>query len=379
MQKSTHTLRVCLIATEFQGIGSYGGFGVLTHDIAMGLLSRGVDVYVAMPRKEGQSPVEVVNGLKIISYPSGLYTGLRSVTDFAGVFRAIDADVYHSQEPSIGSRLAQLAAPGKKHIVTFQDPRNLEDWRKQWAPHRPRKIHEWQFLWQYRRESGTAARRADARYCQAKYIIQKAKKLFHLAEDPGFLPNPVPMFPIQAPKANVPTVCFLGRWDTIKRPELFLDLALQFTNVEFILAGDCLNDPVSANKIRRRCGEMRNVGAPGWVGQEERNIILDRSWIMVNTSSKECLPISYLEAASHKCAILSHCNADDFASNFGFWAEKGDLGDYASGLKYLLEHDKWKNLGEKAYEYVKSTHENERVIDQHLAVYRQILGMEPDA
>jgi hypothetical protein len=90
-------MRICLIATEFPGIGAYGGFGMLTHELALGLFKRGLEVYVAMPRKEGQKPIEVIDGLTVVSYPSGLYNGVRDIRPFAGMYKTLDADIYHSQ------------------------------------------------------------------------------------------------------------------------------------------------------------------------------------------------------------------------------------------------------------------------------------------
>jgi glycosyltransferase involved in cell wall biosynthesis len=356
-----------------RGFGTYGGFGVLTHEIAVGLAARGVEVYIAMPRTDGQKPVETIDGITVVSYPSQLYNGLRYVLPFAGLYRMIDADIYHSQEPSIATALAQIAEPDKKHIVTFQDPRTINDWRKQWWPDRPTKWSECKFLFRYQRETGNAARRAHARYCQAKYIIDKVKKLYRLKEAPGFLPNPVKLSEVRNPKSSDPTVCFVGRWDGKKRPEFFLDLAAQFPAVNFLLVGHSLDDPSKSDQILQRCRKLKNVEAPGWLTGVDLDAVLDRSWILVNTSTNECLPVSYLEAGAHKCAILSYCNPDDFASNFGFWAKRGDLDDYARGLRLLLENNRWKASGEKAYAYVRKTHEYDRVIDQHLSIYQQVL------
>ena len=367
-------MRICLIATEFPGIGAYGGFGMLTHELALGLFKRGLEVYVAMPRKEGQKPIEVIDGLTVVSYPSGLYNGVRDIRPFAGMYKTLDADIYHSQEPSIGSALAQLAAPHKKHIITFQDPRDVYDWKIELAHRKRGRLKEYKFWLYYQLEVGKAARNASASFCQAKYIIDKVVKMYWLRDRPGFLPNPVRMPKMQNPKDCRPTVCYLGRWDERKRPELFFDLASKFPNVRFIAAGGCRhNNPLRDGELRRRCQEQKNIEVPGWLGDDERGKILDRSWILINTSTRECLPVSFLEAGAHRCAILSHCNPDDFASNFGFWAERGDIDDYAQGLKFLLDNDRWKALGEKAYHYVRDTHEYERVIDQHISIYTQML------
>ncbi|NMC34774.1 MAG: glycosyltransferase family 4 protein [Veillonellaceae bacterium] len=362
-----------MIATELRGFGPFGGFGVLTHEIALGLRDRGLEVSVVVPRQDGQRPVELVDGLIVYSYPSPLYSGLHLVRIYKTVYRLVDADIYHSEEPSLGTALAQLGAPDRKHIVTFQDPRTIQDWRKQWMPSLPNKLWQLKFMLRYQWEVGRAVRRADARYCQAKYIIEKAAHIFRLSQKPGFLPNPVRFTEIRRPKQKTPTVCFVGRWDPIKRPELFLELAGRFPEVRFIMVGACLSNSTRDMQLRERAVQLRNVEAPGWMSHDEIGEVLDQSWVLINTSSKECLPVTYLEAAAHKCAILSHGNADEFASDFGYWAKQGDLDDYVRGLGYLLDQHRWRPLGEKAYSYVLEVHEYNNVIKRHLEVYQELL------
>lgn len=365
--------RLCLISTELRGFGSFGGFGVLTHDIAVGLAARGIKVYVAMPAKNGQQPVETLDGLTVLSYPTPLYVGLREALPYAGLYRMIDADIYHSQEASLGTTLAQVAMPGKKHIISLIDPRNFHDWGVESAHKKLKSYQLAKYYFKYQWETGRAVRKADANYCHTKHIIEKSKKMFRLAKNPGFLPSPTRIIGIKAPKAQKPTVCYLGRWDERKRPELFLELAARFPAVTFIAAGACMNDLARDKVLRLKCESLKNVEAPGWLGENDRAVILDRAWVLVNTSSREGLPVTYLEAGAHKCAILSHCDADDFASSFGFWAKRGDLDDFTEGLKFLLQEDRWRLLGEKACNYVLETHEYERVIDQHVHLYEQLL------
>lgn len=368
-------MRVCLIATEFPDMGPYGGFGVLTRDIALGLAKRGIDVFVAMPRRAShQRPVETLDGVTIVSYPSPLYIGRRRALPYAGVFRMIDADIYHSQEPSLGTAVAQRAMPDRKHLVTFQDPRELEDWKQEWAGRRIGPLRALGFWYLYRRVIAKAARRADQRYCQAKCIIEKTTRMYRLRNRPGFLPNPLRLGHGVAVKAPKPTVCYLGRWDARKRPEMFVELARVFPDVTFTFAGACSNDAGRDARIRQEAGRLKNVECPGWVDEAERAAILDRAWILINTSTRECLPVSYLEAGGRRCAILSHCNADDFAADFGYWAQRGDLADYVAGLRFLLAEDRWRACGQRALAYVSATHEYDRVIDQHVDVYRRAIA-----
>lgn len=85
---------------------------------------------------------------------------------------------------------------------------------------------------------------------------------------------------------------------------------------------------------------------------------------------RECLPVSFLEAAAYKCAILSNNNPDNFAENFGYHAKTEDFGE---GLRFLLEGDVWREKADKGFEYVKKTHELSLSIDQHIRIYSELL------
>jgi len=366
-------MRVCLIATELAGYSrSYGGFGVVTRDIAKGLADRGLEVYVVVCRQPGQKPIEVdKDGFTVISCPLPLYTGIGRVKRFKSIFELIDADIYHSEEPSVGTSLAIEAVPHKKHIITFQDPRTIEDRKIDWGTYSKRQMIK--FRMSYYFSVRKHAKKADALFCQAKYVIPKAIKIYGLKRIPGVLPNPVKIPAERIIKDPNPTVCFLGRWDVRKNPELFFELAKGFPNVKFIAAGACRTDPKRDKMLREKYKNVPNLTMPGWIDSNAKAKILGKSWILINTSYRECLPISYIEAASYKCAIISYENPDDFPEKFGYWAKKVDIEEYSKGLRFLLENDRWKYLGLKAYEYVKSTFEYNKVIDKHVSIYEEVM------
>ena len=175
------------------------------------------------------------------------------------------------------------------------------------------------------------------------------------------------MLPIVQPDAED-----VGRLDRRKRPELFLDLARQFPDVRFICVG-ASNDPAWDAQLHARYGGQPNLDMRGFVDQfkgDALSQILGESWIIMNTSAREGLPNSMIEAAAHRCAVLSAVNPDDFAVNFGYHVQDDD---FARGLRALLAGDTWRERGLAAWRYVAATFATDPAIDGHIAAYEGLL------
>lgn len=360
-------MRICFICVEIFAWGKYGGFGRATRIIGRELVRRGIEVYAVVPRRGDQKPVEELDGITVLSFP------FHSPWSSRRLYRVCDADIYHSQEPSFGTYIAMKAMPHRKHIVTLRDPRNFQDWKMEYELPSLSKL---QVLSNYFYENNflvkRAIQRSDGVFCAANCLAPRVKIKYDLMSDPHFLPTPV-IIPNKVQKAVTPTVCFLARWDRRKRPQIFLELAKKFPQVSFIAVGKA-RDSKWDYYLRKAYSKLPNLEMNGFIDQFSSNQlfnILERSWILINTSAREGLPNSFLEAAAHRCAILSAVDPDGFASQFGYHAKEDD---FSEGLDFLLENQRWKERGERGYEYVRGTFELNRAIDQHTAVYEQILA-----
>lgn len=374
-------MRVCFIADEIFHWHRYGGFGSLTRTIGRELVKKGVEVFVVMPQSSSeQRRIENLEGMTILSVPSKRrYFALNTAMHSSRFFKLCDADVFHSEEPTVGTYAAMRARTEKKHVITFQDPRDLNTTKMMWAldisGYRKNFFHRLINI-NYRRIENwfikKATHKADLLFCQAKYIIPKTVSMYDLERPPKFLPNPVRIPDSQQKKAKEPTVCFVARLDRVKQPELFFELAKKFPRVKFVVAGAAHNADRQRylNEISR---SINNLELRGFVDEETKSDIFNKSWIYVNTSIRECLPVAFLEAAAGKCAILSSENPDDFAKDFGYHVKNNSLDGYVEGLKYLLRDDYWKAKGEKGHRYVKEVHEMDKVIDQHIKIYQELL------
>ena len=363
-------MRVCLISVEFF-INKSGGFGRATRTIGRELAQRGIEVYAIVPRQGDQGPREIHDGVTVLAFPK------TRPWEAYRLSKEVDADVYHSCEPSMTTVFAMRAMPKRKHIITFRDPRNWDDWRKEFerpARSKLQVISNW--LFEANPLVKAVVRRAAGVYSIGHYLVPKIKRIYGV--DSEFLPTPVGTQDL-APKSEVPTVGWLARWDPVKRPEIFLQLVSKFPEVNFRFAGSAL-DPDWVQHLKDEYGSAPNLDWVGRIDQfrdpEAHTKFLDNAWIMVNASTKEAMPNAFLEAAAHRCAILSGLDPDGFASKFGYYAKVEnehqkypDSDDFARGLRWLLEEDRWRQRGELARAHIEENFETEVAIQKHIDVY----------
>jgi glycosyltransferase involved in cell wall biosynthesis len=353
-------LSICLISMEFFHWGRYGGIGKVCRDLGRELVKRGLDVSAVIPRNIKQSSFEEVDGVKVYSHPLYMYP-------FSGrIYKKLDADLYHSQDPSWGTLIAMKNMNDKRHIVTIQNPKTQEDWCKVQRFYPTRRLIYNRLVEPSVHES---VKRTDMVFCQAKYVTRKAQEVYGLGYEPEFLPNPVTVPDNASHKGKEPTVLFLGRLDGEKNPETFCRLAKEFPWVQFIVSGRAHSEKRNS-LLRESFRNVSNLEFRGFLNGSKKNEVLEESWVIINTSVSECLPISFLEGSAYRCAILSPHDPDGFASSFGYHVNDGD---FSHGLRWLLQGDRWRELGEKGYNYVKKVHEKEHVIDLHIQRYEELM------
>lgn len=368
-------MKVCFVSPEMFHWGVHGGFGYITWTLSRELVKRGHEACVVTPRRKGQGKVEDVDGVTVYGFDP--YSGspfpvnaIQSRRDSLKYYRMADADIYHSQAISYNTYAARIASPGKKHILTFQDPYDRHEWRRiaQVEPrygsisHILRVEAEIRFL-------ARTCRQLDTLYTQAHFLVPKVQALYGIEETPGFLPNPVPEPEKLGEKAEKPTVCFLARWDPQKRVEHFFRLAKEYPNVEFICLGKCHDEGKDA-EFRKRYGAIPNLTLTGFVSEREKSVILSKSWALVNTSIREALPVSFLEALAHETPIISGENPDELTSSYGLHI-KGD--EYSKGIDWLIESDEWRKRGKEGKKQVSNVYEMDHVVDQHIQKYEEVM------
>jgi glycosyltransferase involved in cell wall biosynthesis len=364
MKKKPH---ICILASQYFGWGIYGGFGSMSRKLAECLVQAGYPVSVIVPRRIGQKPVEHIQGVEIQSFaPLNLAEACRLI-------RSSPADIFHSQDPTLVTYLAQRLLPNRIHLVTCRDPRDWKDWLIEFRY--ATNLRRAPIPFNYVTESGLwvkqSVRQAHGVFCPAHFLKPKIKQIYGLKDLPYFLPNLIDVPPSVPQKSDCPTLTFIARWDKRKRPWLFLDLAKQFPHYRFIAVGQGSASAEASYDagLRKRYREVRNLVMPGLINRftepKRMEEILSDTWVFVSTAAREGLPLAFLEASAYGCAILSAVNPDQFATRFGRQVQEDD---FASALKALLA-DSPLEKGKAGHEYVKETYETTRALAAHIELY----------
>jgi glycosyltransferase involved in cell wall biosynthesis len=368
-------LKLGIVANEFFGreLGGAGGFGWAALKVAS-LFNQhpelGVDAVFlnrTLPHQVGAN--DQIHNTPIIT------RGPRRLSSL-GKLRAESIDLLLMIDYRPSYRFFAAALPQTSIVVWVRDPRTPDDTRKiktlripgaETEP--PQGIAEvnCKSLSTIARASKLVGRRllfaTPSPELSAKvsgtYGVQPA--------DVFFLPNIIDLNVADAAKSARPSIAFLARLDPIKRPWLFVKLAEQFPDADFLLMGE---PRFTGDGTWSAVDLPANVKVLGHVGEEEKAKLLSASWALVNTSIHEGLAVSFLEALACETPVISCQNPENVVSRFGVYVGRFD-GDGLEGLpffvkalrKLLPDSALRSKLGKEGREWVAETHNRKRFLD----------------
>jgi len=420
-------LRIGIISPEYFGFKNknrptnyHGGFGFLTRKKAEELVKCGVEVHVFIPRYAfdgvNNNNLEIIkNGVNIHFLKTKYNPFMRSLVaniknlfyasildkDILEFFRKIDIDLFQSEDPFIFSLGASKL--GKPHIKIFQDPFDsidkqvMKQSRYDYIVNpnfdNPHFITEYDVRGSYFKKTGKyysnkglrsiydkklknfiCKEPKDTVFSEAKFISQKIKEMYMLNYLPKVLYNPVDIPKNSSiKKSSTPMVIFLGRFEEQKRPDVALWVAKDLPRYEFYFIGAPSPQPEYIkieNRLRKAYRKYKHIHFVGFVDENIKLKLLSKSWVLLNTSVREGLPISFEEAGVYENAIVSAVNPENYPSQFGrFVVDK----KFKEALKEVIETEECFKLGKRAREYMKKNHETKKVIVDHIKLYKKLL------
>lgn len=394
---------------------SHGGFGYLTRKKCEYLARMGHEVHVFVPRPSydgtngGNINLEInkvqlhlyntsnffeKSGTKrIFSQMKEMAFGMKSLQQF---LREFPMDVYQSEEPYMFTEEALKLSD--RQVVVFQDPLDDDDIDSmnkslgefiQLDPI----IHSSILYKNSRRFLGKFGSHINAKlfvrtsvkrvldhldqkkiYSEAKFISLKVKQMYDLDYIPGILPNPVEI-PKNFIKSDKPLVIWLNRWDPVKRPQTALEVAKNIPDATFHFIGKSTGYPLYErieDNLRAKYSKFKNIKMSEFISEEEKDFLLGKAWVLLNTSAREGLPVTFLEAGAYGVPIISTVNPDNYSTEFGEYVP--DLTNIVPALKRAIKEEWFKTKGKKAREYMSQAHEVGIVMKKHLKIYEDIAG-----
>ncbi len=370
-------LKVTLVSNEFFIWDRHGGFGAFTRKLARELVKQGVDVELLMEyynHREQPLPGDstVVDGVVIRSLP----VNLKNLSMHRNLCRT-DTDIIHSECDPFSTYFVFRSNPTAPKVVTIQDLRSVQERKRltmespsvEWGMPNLRQIPKSILVWHFAKDN---LKKANIVSIQARLLERKVRSVLNYHKPVWYLPNFVDIpDPAVLKKSVEPTVIFLGRLEPIKNPELMFEVAKRAPNINFYVLGKTMYEVRDRNlrKIAKRIPNLQLLGHDSGNLKEE---LLCKAWVLINTSYYECLPVSFLEALAHKCALLSMHDPDGYTSKFGVRCED-DVASLCRGLRWLIEKQRWYEFGKLGYEYIKVHHETQKCVSDHINLYNRLL------
>ena len=169
-------------------------------------------------------------------------------------------------------------------------------------------------------------------------------------------------------------VLWLARWSKEKQPELFIEMVSQLkqTNVDFVMAGGAHNSK-TVEELKEKA-KIVNIKTPGKIVYKDVNEYFSKSLVFVNTSYREGVSNTFIEAMLNGVPVLSlNSNPNNWLSDFNIgYCANGNLEDLITTLDALLkDREQLKKMSEEAKRFAKQQFSNDDIIKSYLKLFKK--------
>lgn len=211
-----------------------------------------------------------------------------------------------------------------------------------------------------------ALMQADLIITQTDYQAKLLKGKF--GRDSLTLYNPVNLAPSasfrQVSMGGQRSALWIGKSNYVKRPEILLKLARACGEVHFIMVLNCSNTEIFDHIVQNK---PKNIQILEWVPFQETEDLLSQAFVLINTSTLEGFPNTFLQAGKYGVPLLSfQVDPDGFIEKHksGLVAH-GDFGQLVNGLKrFCSERAFYEACSRNVRRYVSTYHDATTQVNQ---------------
>jgi glycosyltransferase involved in cell wall biosynthesis len=171
-------------------------------------------------------------------------------------------------------------------------------------------------------------------------------------------------------------ILWVGRSVSFKQPGRLVELAKRFENEKFVMICQRATGDDDYDSLKQAAREVGNLEFIERVGFAEIDDYFRRAKIFVNTSDSEGFPNTFIQAAKAGAAIVSYSvNPDDFLGEYNCGVDcMGDMEKVAKAVRFLLDEDKYREIGLNGRKYAEANHNIAVLIDEYKRIFREIVN-----
>jgi glycosyltransferase involved in cell wall biosynthesis len=189
----------------------------------------------------------------------------------------------------------------------------------------------------------------------------------HYQRESTIIKNPINLDHRLQPVSSKGDVLWVGKSDSIKRPEIILELATRLPMLKFTLIMTFSNKDIHLQSVKKSKA-LPNVNICPFVPYNEIESYFAAHRILVNTSILEGFPNTFLQAAKYGLPIVTSRVDPGFMltkHHCGICSEDDFEKLAASTLALCTDQDLYQKTSENCLNYIKSNHSEEIIISKY--------------
>ena len=168
-------------------------------------------------------------------------------------------------------------------------------------------------------------------------------------------------------------ILWVGNLRPVKRPEMFIELARRLPNYRFKMIGGA--DEALTSPLRRLAADLANIEFAGFVPFVEIESQFDRASILVNTSSNEGFPNTFLQAWSRGIPTVSMIDPGTYLNSNRVGEVVNSVEQMAQAISKIKSNPTiWHTLGQASRQYFSQHFSTSQAVDTYEQCFRQSLA-----
>lgn len=169
-------------------------------------------------------------------------------------------------------------------------------------------------------------------------------------------------------------ILWVGTLVHVKRPEMFVELAARLPQYQFVMVGGARPaEQALFDEVNRKARDVSNLRLTGFVPYDEVGAYFAQAFLLVNTSSVEGFPNTYLQAWCRGVPVVGTFDADRLIQRYGLGRKCDDVDELVSAVDELMKNDELREgMGKAAQSYAKENHSSESVAAKFDALFMRL-------